>query len=650
MQTERLEPPVPNELAGPRELIQLQAAALEAAANPILISKRDGTIVWANKAFEELSGYTREEALGQSTSLLKTERQSPSFYKKMWETILSGKQWRGELVNRRKDGSCYEEEMTITPVKDAAGEVSHFIAIKLDITERKRAEERICRLAQAVENSAELIALADPDGRISFANQALLQATGYQESEILGELFGNTLISRNNPPTLGEEIRVRTISGGVWRGECLGRRKDDSDFPVFLSTGPIKDSQGQVIGIFGIGQDSTDRKRLEEQLLVSQKMEAVGRLAGGVAHDFNNLLGVILGYSDLVLDSFPLDDPRCQQLEQIKKAGLRATSLTRQLLTFSRKQVRQPTVLDINALVTDFNKMLRRMIGEDIEFTNALQQGLGRVKADAGQIEQVIMNLVVNSRDAMPNGGKLTIETANVDLDQEYCASRPAARPGRYVMLAVSDTGSGMDAETQARIFEPFFTTKEEGKGTGLGLATVYGVVTQSEGHIRVYSELGKGTTFKIYFPRADEPGHKARTDDREHTASLRGSETILVAEDATPLRVLTCALLENGGYKVLAAENGMEAIKLAERWDQPIDLLLTDVVMPGMSGRELADRLAVKRPEMKVLYMSGYTNDAIVRHGVLEPGIFFLEKPFSQEALARKLREVLASADRVRS
>ncbi len=309
MQTERLEPPVPNELAGPRELIQLQAAALEAAANPILISKRDGTIVWANKAFEELSGYTREEALGQSTSLLKTERQSPSFYKNMWETILSGKQWRGELVNRRKDGSCYEEEMTITPVKDAAGEVSHFIAIKLDITERKRAEERICRLAQAVENSAELIALADPDGRISFANQALLQATGYQESEIIGELFGKTLISRNNPPTLDEEIRVRTIFGGGWRGECLGRRKDDSDFPVFLSTGQIKDSQGQVIGIFGIGQDITDRKRLEEQLLVSQKMEAVGRLAGGVAHDFNNLLGVIMGYSDLVLDGFPSGRP-----------------------------------------------------------------------------------------------------------------------------------------------------------------------------------------------------------------------------------------------------------------------------------------------------------------------------------------------------
>jgi nitrogen-specific signal transduction histidine kinase/ActR/RegA family two-component response regulator len=402
-----------------------------------------------------------------------------------------------------------------------------------------------------------------------------------------------------------------------------------------------------VIGIFGIGQDITDRKRLEEQLLVSQKMEAVGRLAGGVAHDFNNLLGVIVGYSDLVLDAFPSEDPRHQQLEQIKKAGLRATSLTRQLLTFSRKQVCQPVVLDINALVTDFNKMLRRMVGEDIEFTNALHQGLGQVKVDPGQIEQVIMNLVVNSRDAMPNGGKLIIETANVDLDEDYCLLHPSVQPGRYVMLAVSDSGSGMDAKTQARIFEPFFTTKEEGKGTGLGLAIVYGVVKQSEGHIWVYSELGKGTTFKIYFPRIDEPAQSAATD-RGEAGSLRGFETILLAEDSTLLRVLTCALLENNGYEVIAAENGIEAVKLAERCDRPIHLLLTDVVMPGMSGRELADRLAVKRPGMRVLYMSGYTNDAIVHHGVLEPGLFFLQKPFSQEALTHKLREVLGCAETV--
>jgi PAS domain S-box-containing protein len=648
MQTDRLERSSFTEFAAAEDLLQLQATALEAAANPIIISRRDGTIIWVNRAFEELSGYTRKEALGQSTRLLKAGQASPSFYQHMWETILSGQQWRGELVNRRKDGSYYEEEMTITPVKDKAGDVTHFIAIKLDITERKRAEARICRLAQAVENSAELIAIADPDGRISFANQALLQATGYKDTEIIGELFGKTLLSGNNPAALDDEVRVRTISDGGWRGECLVRRKDDREFPIFLSTGQIKDSQGLVIGIFGIAQDITERKHLEEQLLVSQKMEAVGRLAGGVAHDFNNLLGVIVGYSDLILDAFPSDDVHRQQLEQIKKAGLRATSLTRQLLTFSRKQVCQPSVLDINTLVTDFNKMLRRMVGEDIEFASVLQPGLGQIKADPGQLEQVIMNLVVNSRDAMPNGGKLIIETANIDLDQGYCLLHPSVRPGRYVMLAVSDTGSGMDAKTQARIFEPFFTTKEEGKGTGLGLATVYGVIKQSEGHIWVYSELGKGTTFKIYFPRVDEPAERSATE-RGESRSMRGTETILLAEDSTLLRVLTCALLENNGYEVIAAENGMEAVKLAERFDRPIHLLLTDVVMPGMSGRELADRLAVKRPDMRVLYMSGYTDDAIVHHGVLEPGLSFLQKPFSQEALTHKLRKVLDRPETVR-
>jgi len=648
MQTDRLERRSTTELTGAEDLLQLQATALEAAANPIIISRRDGTIVWANKAFEELSGYTRDEALGQSTRLLKAGQQSPSFYKNMWETILSGQRWRGELVNRRKDGSFYEEEMTITPVKDAAGDVTHFIAIKLDIAERKRAEERICRLAQAVENSAELIAIADPDGRISFANQALLQATGYQESEIIGELFGKALISRNNPPTLDEEIRVRTIFGGGWRGECLGRRKDDTDFSVFLSTGQIKDSQGLVIGIFGIAQDITARKRLEEQLVVSQKMEAVGLLAGGVAHDFNNLLGVIMGYSDLLLDGFPSDDLRCHQLQQIKKAGLRATSLTRQLLAFSRKQIFQPRILDLNALVTDFNKMLLRMVGEDIELVCNLKPSLGQIKADPGQIEQVIMNLVVNSRDAMPTGGKLIIETANVDLDETYCRAHPAVQPGLYAMVAVSDTGVGMDANTQARIFEPFFTTKELGKGTGLGLATVYGVVKQSGGYVWVYSELGKGTTFKIYFPRIDEPVQAVAAMDQGKPELSRRSETILLVEDAESLQELTRVLLKNNGYTVLVAENGAEAIELAEHEDRPIHLLLTDVVMPGMSGREVANYLTAKRPDMRVIYMSGYTNDVIAHHGVLDSGISFIEKPFSQETLMRKLREVLDLPEKV--
>jgi two-component system cell cycle sensor histidine kinase/response regulator CckA len=417
---------------------------------------------------------------------------------------------------------------------------------------------------------------------------------------------------------------------------------------VFLSTGQIKDSQGLAIGIFGIAQDITDRKRLEEQLVVSQKMEAVGLLAGGVAHDFNNLLGVVMGYSDLVLDSFPPDDPRGHQVQQIKKAGLRATSLTRQLLAFSRKQIFQPRILDINALVTDFNKMLGRMVGEDIELVCNLKPGLGQIKADPGQIEQVIMNLVVNSRDAMPTGGKLIIETSNADLDEAYCQVHPAVEPGRYVMVAVSDTGAGMDAKTQTHIFEPFFTTKELGKGTGLGLATVYGVVKQSGGYIWVYSEVGKGTTFKIYLPRTDEPVQTVVAMDRGKPELLRGSETILLVEDAESLRELTRMLLENNGFTVLVAENGTEAIELAEHKDQPIHLLLTDVVMPGMSGRELANYLTAKRPDMSVIYMSGYTNDAIAHHGVLDSGIVLIEKPFSQETLIRKLREVLDRTEKV--
>lgn len=647
MSTGHPEPVKATDLLGSEDLLQLQAAALQAADNPIIISRRDGTIIWVNQAFEQLSGYTRDEVIGQSTRLLKSGHQVPSFYEKLWQVILSGKRWRGELVNRRKDGTIYHEEMTITPVQDRTGEITHFIAIKLDITERKRSEERICLLAQAVENSAELIAISDPDGRISFVNHALLLATGYKENELIGELFGKLLISQNNPPGTDEEIRVRTIFSGGWRGECIARRKDDTEYPVFLSTGQIKDSDRRVIGIFGIGQDITDRKRLEGQLLASQKMEAVGRLAGGVAHDFNNLLGVIMGYSDLVLDGFPADDPRCNQLQQVKKAAVRATSLTRQLLAFSRKQVFQPKVLDLNVLVTDFNKMLGRLIGEDIEMVNILKQGLGQVKADPGQIEQVIMNLVVNARDAMPNGGKLIIETANVDLDETYCGSHPPTQPGQYVMVAVSDTGIGMDAATQARIFEPFFTTKEQGKGTGLGLATTYGVVKQSEGYIWVYSELGKGTTFKVYLPRVDEPAQTLEAD-RANLKLARGVETILLVEDADALRELTAALLEMNGYTVLATENGKEAIKLAESYNRQIHVLLTDVVMPGMSGRELANYLTTKRPDMRVLYMSGYTRDAIMHRGVLDDGISFIEKPFSQEALMRKLRELLDSAEKI--
>jgi len=382
-------------------------------------------------------------------------------------------------------------------------------------------------------------------------------------------------------------------------------------------------------------------RKTEAQLLQAQKMEAIGQLTGGIAHDFNNMLTVIMGYSELMLQKLKADDPLRSEVEQIKEAGNRASLLTRQLLAFSRKQVLQPRVLDLNAVLTNLDKMLQRLIGEDIALVTMPAPGLGRVKVDPGQIEQVIMNLAVNARDAMPNGGKLTIETANVELDNAYAREHVSVRPGPYVMLAVSDTGCGMDAATQARIFEPFFTTKEPGKGTGLGLSTVYGIVKQSDGNIWVYSEPGRGTTFKIYLPRVEavaeavEPsGAAART--------IRGSETILLVEDENAVRALIRSTLQANGYTVLEAHHGKHAIQVCEQHAGPIHLMVTDVVMPEMSGRDLAERLKPSRPNMKVFFMSGYTDKAIVNHGELDPGTAFLQKPFIPDALARKVREVL--------
>jgi nitrogen-specific signal transduction histidine kinase/CheY-like chemotaxis protein len=404
---------------------------------------------------------------------------------------------------------------------------------------------------------------------------------------------------------------------------------------------------GQVLGI---ATDITARKhteealhRSEEQLRQAQKMEAVGKLAGGVAHDFNNLLTVINGQTALSLRRLSQDDPVYRKLETIKEAGERAASLTRQLLAFSRKQIMQPKVLDLNQAIFETNKMLQRLIGEDIDLLIGLMPDLGKVKADPGQIEQVLMNLTVNARDAMPKGGKLTIETQNVYVDEEYSSRHLSVRPGRYVMLAVSDTGCGMDAATQERIFEPFFTTKETGKGTGLGLSTVYGIVKQSGGNVWVYSEVGRGTTFKIYLPCVASAAEefKAITNDAMGTP---GTETVLLVEDEEMVRNMTREILHESGYRVLEAKHGHEALLVSERHDGPIHLMLSDVVMPRMSGRELAEQLSPTRREMKVLYMSGYTDDAIVHHGVLDEGMAFIEKPFTPNALTRKLREVLGA------
>jgi two-component system, cell cycle sensor histidine kinase and response regulator CckA len=388
-------------------------------------------------------------------------------------------------------------------------------------------------------------------------------------------------------------------------------------------------------------EERTERKKLEGQLRQAQKMEAIGQLTGGIAHDFNNMLTVIVGYSDLMLQKLRADDPLRSEVEQVKEAGVRASLLTRQLLAFSRKQVLQPRVLDLNAILTNMDRMLQRLIGEDIGLVTVPEPGLWRVHADPGQIEQVIMNLAVNARDAMPQGGKLTIETANVQLDDAYAREHVFVKPGPYVMLAVSDTGCGMDAETQAHIFEPFFTTKEPGKGTGLGLSTVYGIVKQSEGYVWVYSEVGRGTAFKIYLPRVEAVA-EAVEPSREAARTVRGSETILLVEDDNPVRKLIHSTLHAYGYTVLEAHHGKHAIQVCEQHAGPIHLMVTDVVMPEMRGRELAERLKPSHPTMKVLFMSGYTDRGIVHHGELVQGTAFLQKPFTPDALARKVREVL--------
>ena len=417
-------------------------------------------------------------------------------------------------------------------------------------------------------------------------------------------------------------------------------RADGAHFPVEYWSSPIR-RNSRIVGAVVIFLDISERKRLEEQFRRSQKMEAVGRLAAGVAHDFNNLLTVIIGYGEM-LQRACRRKTRRELVQEMTTAGDRAASLTRQLLAFSRKALVEPKIFDLRSVVADMDKMLRRIIGEDIQWTVVADPDVGVVKADPSQMEQVILNLAVNARDAMPQGGKLTLEVRHAELDETYAREHPEVRPGPHVLLAVSDTGCGMDAATLARILEPFFTTKGD-RGTGLGLATVYGIVKQSGGHVAVYSEVGRGTTFKVYLPRVERRRTASKSQPGQ-TAMPRGQETVLLVEDEDGVRALTRRVLRDCGYTVLDAADGEEAARIARQHPEHIDLLVTDVVMPRMGGREVAVRLTILHPEIKVLFLSGYTDDAVVRHGILEGEVAFLQKPFSPAALAAKVREVLDS------
>ncbi len=509
--------------------------------------------------------------------------------------------------------------------------------------ERKRAEEKIreseARLRVLVEQLPAVLWTVGKDLRFTSALGAGLARLGLKPNQIVGvslmdyfETNDQTFlpIAAHRRATKGEPVTFHV----EWKGGSYTCHVE-----------PLRTAEGELQGAICMALDITDRKQLEEQLRQAQKMEAVGRLAGGIAHDFNNLLMVIQGYADLMTERLAEGDPLRRNAEQIQTASQRATSLTRQLLAFSRKQMLAPKVLNVQSVVVEMEKILRRLIGEDIQLETSSAPDLGLIKADRSQIEQVILNLAVNARDAMPEGGRLTIETANVELDKAAAHPPAVLSPGKYVMLAVTDNGCGMDADTQAHIFEPFFTTKEKGKGTGLGLATVYGIVKQSGGYVWVYSEPGRGTSFKVYLPRIeDEPTARGRDAKSDAKELPRGSETVLLVEDEKGVRELAREYLELTGYTVIAAEDGHTALELAAMHVGPIQLLMTDVVMPGISGRELAGRVKAIRPEIKVLFMSGYTDQAVVHHGILDTDAALLQKPFTMAALAAKLREILST------
>jgi PAS domain S-box-containing protein len=632
--------------------LALLSGITEGTTDAVFVKDLQGKYIMINTAGARFLGRSAPDIIGKTDAEL--------FAPQVGRTIME----RDRQVVQSGETQTYEEFGTAAgvtrlylstkgPFRDPGGQVIGLLGICRDITDRKRAEEEIRQSQQKLRIHLDHTPLAVIEWDLNFCvagwNPSAERIFGYTRDEAMGK-HGHFIVPAAYRPQVDrvwqDLLDSRTAHPNPSQSR-FGRndniRKDGRLVSCEWYNTPLVDDAGRVLGVASLAQDVSERVLLEDSLRQSQKMEAIGRLAGGVAHDFNNLLTVILGYSQILADGVPAG-PLADGVSQIRSATDKAAGITRQLLAFSRKQVLSPRVISLNDIMLSLDSLLRRLIGEDIEILTAPARDLGSVKADPGQIEQVIMNLALNSRDAMPHGGKLTLETSNEILDETYAREREPLVPGHYVMLAVSDTGEGMSGETQARVFEPFYTTKEVGKGTGLGLSMVYGIVKQSGGYIWVYSEPGRGTTFKIYLPRMDQPADAAVTE-KSSAAVQHGTETILLVEDDPQLRRLSSSVLSHCGYKVLVAGSPEEGLAISKANHEEIRLLVTDVVMPRMNGRQLAERLLPLCPNLRVLYISGYTNNAIVHYGVLDSGLWFLPKPFTLSALVAKVREVLDAA-----
>ena len=617
----------------------------ENAADMIAVVDMEGKRLFNSLSYQAVLGYSPEE-LQASPALEQIHPDDrESVRKAAEEAQLSGTGKTLEYRLRHKNGTWLVVESTSNVIFNVEGKPEKLVIVNRNITDRKRAEEALRRseaeFRSVVEDAPYGICRASTTGRFLQMNPALQKMLGYESAE---ELRGKDLATEifQHAAEYQRLTELLTRSEGVKDIEMEWKQENGTLITVRCSgRSRINCENGSTAYFEMFAEDVTEKRVLEKQLQMAQKMEAIGRLSGGIAHDFNNHLGVIIGYSRVLRKALGGNNVLCEHALEIEKAGQRAASLTKQLLAFSRQQVLTPAVLSLNTLASDMESMLPRLLGEDIEVSLVLNPELGSVKADQSQIEQVIMNLAVNARDAMPAGGKLAIRTANAKFDETYTRAHPGSKAGNYVLLEVTDTGTGMDAATLTHIFEPFFTTKERGKGTGLGLATVYGIVKQSNGYIWVDSRLGKGTSFEIYLPEhVGQPA--AEKQEPDSGEKLRGSERILLVEDAEPLRKLAHNFLEAAGFGVFSAGSGEAALEVTGRSGMTFDLLLTDVVMPGMNGRALAEHLSPRQPGMKVLYMSGYTDSFIAGHGVLDPGIHLLHKPFTEVVLIRKIRQVL--------